>query len=109
MTATEQHSPSASGSTTGTLAPYRIVDLTSDRAWLTGKLLADLGADVIKVEPPGGDRGRLRGPFADDVAAAENSLRWWPYNRGKRSVTADLSRADGRALLLRLVAGADAV
>jgi crotonobetainyl-CoA:carnitine CoA-transferase CaiB-like acyl-CoA transferase len=104
-----QHSLSASGTTAGALSPYRVVDLTSDRAWLTGKLLADLGADVIKVEPPGGDRGRLRGPFADDVASAENSLRWWSYNRGKRSVTADISRADGRALLLRLVAGADAV
>ena len=57
----------------GALTPYRILDLTTERSWLTGRLLADLGATVTKIEPPGGDRGRLRGPYADDVANAENN------------------------------------
>lgn len=96
-------------SSPGALAPYRILDLTTDRAWFTGKLLADLGADVIKVEPPGGDPGRVKGPYADAVASPENSLEWWGFNRGKRSITLDLGCADGRALLLRLVASAHAV
>lgn len=93
----------------GALTPYRILDLTTQRSWLTGRLLADLGAAVTKIEPPGGDRGRLRGTYADDEANAENNLAWWAYNQGKRSATLDLSCADGRELFLRLVARADAV
>jgi crotonobetainyl-CoA:carnitine CoA-transferase CaiB-like acyl-CoA transferase len=93
----------------GALSPYRVLDLTTERSWLTGKLLADLGATVTKVEPPGGDPGRLRGPYAGDRAGAETSLAWWAYNRGKRSVTLALDTADGRDLLLRLAGQADAV
>lgn len=93
----------------GALAPYRVLDLTTERAWLTGRLLADLGAAVTKIEPPGGDRGRLHGLYADDEANAENNLTWWAYNQGKRSVTLDLGSADGRELFLRLAAKADAV
>ena len=48
---------------TGALAPYRILDLTDERGWLAGKTLADLGAQVTKIEPPGGDPGR-RPPHA---------------------------------------------
>ena len=110
MTAASQPAsdPSTDGSTSA-LAPYRILDLTTSRAWFTGKLLADLGADVIKVEPPGGDPDRVKGPYADDVASPENSLEWWAFNRGKRSITLDLASADGRALFLQLAARADAV
>jgi crotonobetainyl-CoA:carnitine CoA-transferase CaiB-like acyl-CoA transferase len=93
----------------GALSPYRVLDLTTERSWLTGKLLADLGATVTKVEPPGGDPGRLRGPYAGNRAGPENSLAWWAYNRGKRSVTLALDTADGRELFLRLAAQADAV
>lgn len=93
----------------GALAPYRVLDLTTEPAWLTGRLLADLGADVIKVEPPGGDPGRHRGPFFHDEIDPEKSLRWWFQNRGKRGITLDLDHEDGRAILRRLVAGADAV
>jgi benzylsuccinate CoA-transferase BbsE subunit len=91
------------------LLPYRILDLTTDRAWLTGKILADLGADVIKVERPGGDPGRFRGPYAGDEPSPESSLAWWAHNRGKRSVTLALDTADGRKIFLKLVATADAV
>jgi crotonobetainyl-CoA:carnitine CoA-transferase CaiB-like acyl-CoA transferase len=93
----------------GALSPYRVLDLTTERSWLTGKLLADLGATVTKVEPPGGDPGRLRGPYAGNRAGPENSLAWWAYNRGKRSVTLALDTADGRELFLKLAAQADAV
>lgn len=91
------------------LAPYRVVDFSTSRAWLTGRMLADLGADVIKVEPPGGDPGRRFGPFADDDPGPETCLPWWFYNRGKRGVTVDPTTADGRALARRLTTTADVV
>jgi len=94
---------------TGALAPYRVLDLTTEPAWLTGRLLADLGADVIKVEPPGGDPGRRRGPFFHDEIDPENCLRWWFQNRGKRGITLDLDTEDGRSILRRLAADADVV
>jgi crotonobetainyl-CoA:carnitine CoA-transferase CaiB-like acyl-CoA transferase len=87
------------------LSPYRVIDLTTQRAWLCGKMLADLGADVIKVEPPGGAPGRLSPPIAGDVDDPEASLRWWFNNRGKRSVVLDLER--DRDELMRLIADAD--
>src|SRR5262249_48664938 len=66
-----------------------------------------LGADVIAVEPPGGNAARRLGPFAGNVRDPERSLYWWAYSRNKRSVTANLHTDDGRALLRRLVATAD--
>ena len=68
------------------LSPYRVLDLTDDRGHLAGLVLAQLGADVIAVEPPGGQRSRRQGPFADDDDDIEKSLTHWGYNRGKRSV-----------------------
>jgi crotonobetainyl-CoA:carnitine CoA-transferase CaiB-like acyl-CoA transferase len=94
---------------TSALKPYRILDLTDRRGWLAGRMLADLGATVIKIEPPGGDPGRRIGPFADGVADPENALSWWAYNRGKLSATLDLETAAGREQFLKLVEGADAV
>ena len=62
-----RHLPAAGHRTvTAALAPYRVLDLTTADGWLCGKLLADLGADVIKLEPPGGDPGRRLGPFAGE-------------------------------------------
>ena len=89
------------------LAPYRCLDLTDWRGWLCGKLLADLGMEVIKVEPPGGDPGRWWGPFLHDHSDAETCLPFWFQNRGKRSVTLNLETPDGQALFLELVAHAD--
>ncbi len=88
------------------LSPYRVLDLTNERGLLCGQILADLGADVIAVEPPGGNTARRRGPFAEDSPGPERSLYWWAYARNKRSVTLDLSTAEGRDLLLRLAEGA---
>ena len=91
----------------GMLSPYRVLDLTDEKAWLCGKLLGDMGADVIKVEPPGGDPGRLIGPFAGETSDPEKSLNWWAYNNSKRGITLDLDSATGRETFLRLVSGSD--
>jgi crotonobetainyl-CoA:carnitine CoA-transferase CaiB-like acyl-CoA transferase len=91
------------------LAPYRVLDLTTHRGLLCGRILADLGADVIQIEPPGGSPARHHGPFAGDAPDPERSLFWWAYARGKRGITLDPSRPAGRELFLRLVARADFV
>ena len=86
---------------------YVAVDLTDLRGQFCGKLLRDLGMEVIKVEPPGGDPVRGLGPFAHDVPHSEGSLRFAYLNAGKRSVVLDLSQAADRARLLGLVRRAD--
>ncbi len=68
------------------LSPYRVLDLTDDRGHFAGFLLAQMGADVIAVEPSKGQRSRHRGPWAGEQAHPERSLTHWAYNRGKRSV-----------------------
>ncbi len=77
--------------TTGMLDGYRVLDLTDETGFLCGKVFADLGAEVIKVEPPGGDRARQRGPFAHDIVDPEQSLFWAGYNAGKQSLVLDLT------------------
>lgn len=89
------------------IPPYRILDLTDRRAAFCGRLLADYGADVLKVEPPGGDPSRRLGPFADDAPDDERSLDFMFYNTNKRSITLDLESEAGRALFRRLVADSD--
>ncbi len=89
------------------LTPYRVIDLSDERGQLCGQILAGLGADVVLVEPPGGSRSRRLAPFAGDVVDPEGSLPFWGMNRGKRSVVLDITTDEGRADLLRLVAGAD--
>ena len=91
------------------LAPYRVLDLTSEHGHFAGKLLADLGADVIKIEPPEGDPARRRGPFVEDVPGSERSLRWLAWNTNKRSVCIDLSDSAGRNQFHRLAQSADIV
>ena len=77
------------------LAHLRVVDLTDLRGAFAGRLLADLGADVIKVEPPTGDPGRLRPPFAGGVAAPDRSLPFLYRNANKRGAVIDLHSAEG--------------
>ena len=89
------------------LEPYRVLDLTDERGLLAGKILADLGADVIQIEPPGGSPARNIRPFHGDDPLPDKSLFWWAYAANKRSITLDLERKDGRALLGKLVAEAD--
>jgi crotonobetainyl-CoA:carnitine CoA-transferase CaiB-like acyl-CoA transferase len=90
----------------GLLSPYRVLDLTDEHGILCGKILADLGADVIQIEPPGGSSARRLGPFYEDEAHPERSLFWWSYAANKRSITLNLASRDGRALLQRLVQSA---
>ena len=85
------------------------MDLSGELGVYCGKLLADAGADVIKVEPPGGDSMRRTGPFIDGVDSPENSLHWRHYNTNKRSITLDIESADGGALLRRLAENSDVV
>ncbi len=70
------------------LSHYRILDLTDDRGHMAGFMLAQLGADVILAEPPGGHRHRHRGPFLGD-RDPNGSIDFWSFNRGKRSVVID--------------------
>lgn len=91
------------------LSNYRALDLTDEKGLFCGKILADLGADVIKIERPGGDRARDIGPFYHDIAHREKSLFWMAYNANKRSITLNLGTADGRYLFKRLAKTADFV
>jgi crotonobetainyl-CoA:carnitine CoA-transferase CaiB-like acyl-CoA transferase len=91
------------------LSGIRVLDLSEEPGFLAGKILAELGADVIKLEPPGGDAWGRRGPFLGDVEDAERSLRWLALNTSKRGITLDLDRARGQQLFRRLAAGADVV
>jgi len=91
------------------LSGYRALDLTDEKGMLCGKILADLGAEVIKVERPGGDRARQRDPYYHDIPHPEKSLFWWAYNIGKRGVTLDLECADGQDIFKRLAKGSDIV
>jgi len=93
----------------GVLQGMRVLEVASEHGALAGKMLADLGAEVIVVEPPGGHRSRLFEPFLDDIPDPERSLWWWYYNTGKRSVALDLDEADGAALFRSLVQASDLV
>ena len=88
---------------------YVALDLTDLKGQLCGKLLRDLGFQVIKIEPPGGDPVRQVGPFKGDVPHREGSLRFAYLNAGKQSVTLDITQPKGFDLLLRLAEQADVV
>jgi len=90
-----------------TLAGIRVVELADEQAEYCGLALAGLGADVMKVEPPGGSPTRTIGPFYQDWKDPEGSLFFWQYNRGKRSIVLDLHAERDRERLRSLVATAD--
>ncbi len=79
----------------GMLAGLRVIEIADERAEYTGLLLAGLGAEVVKIEPPEGNATRRIGPFLDDEPGLERSLFFWNYNRGKKSVVLDLRTPDG--------------
>jgi len=91
------------------LDAYRVLDLTNNGAMFCGQILADLGADVIAVEPPGGSPARRVGPFAGDRHEPANSLYWWGLNRNKRSIVLDLGDEDDRDRVRQLAQTADFV
>jgi crotonobetainyl-CoA:carnitine CoA-transferase CaiB-like acyl-CoA transferase len=91
------------------LAGVRVVEVADEQAEYTGLLLAGLGAEVIKIEPPGGSATRRIGPFLGDDGDPEHSLHFWHYDRAKRSVALDLSSERDRAAFRKLAAAADVV
>jgi crotonobetainyl-CoA:carnitine CoA-transferase CaiB-like acyl-CoA transferase len=84
----------------------RVLDLADLSGAVCGRILADLGADVVKVEPPGGEPDRMQPPFVGDVENSARSIPWLAANVNKRGVTCDLTSAEGRALFRRLAATA---
>jgi len=91
----------------GPLAGIRVIEVAGASGEYLGRMLGDWGADVIKVEPPGGVPERRIGPFYKDIEDPNRSLHFWHYNANKRAVTLDIHSEEGRDLLRRLVAGAD--
>ena len=93
----------------GSLAGVRVLELSNSIGQWCGKLMADFGADVVKIEPPAGVAERQIGPFYKDVEDPNRSLYFWHYNTSKKSVTLDLTQEEGRELFRRLARTADVI
>jgi benzylsuccinate CoA-transferase BbsE subunit len=91
----------------GMLSSYRVLDLTDEKGLFCGKLLGDLGADVIKIERPGGDPARNIGPFYHDEPDPERSLFWFAFNTSKRGITLDIETKDGQEIFRKMAETAD--
>ena len=91
------------------LSPYRVLDATDERGEVAGMVLRDLGADVIRVEPPEGTPSRHAEPLWRDGSGPARSLQFEAYNGGKRSIALDLSHAPDRETFGELAAGSDFV
>ena len=76
--------------TEGCLTGLRVLDLTDEQGHFAGRILADLGAEVIKIEPPGGDPARRKGPFVGGEPQPDHGVQWLARNAGKRGLTLDL-------------------
>lgn len=94
----------------GPLAGYRVLDFADEKGQLCARILGELGADVIKVEPPrDGDPTRQNGPFFKGEAGPNTSIYWWTMNAGKRSITLQPRLEAGREILRRLIAVSDII
>src|SRR5437660_11358568 len=91
----------------GPLTGIRVIEMATGQAEYCGLTLAGLGADVVQVEPPGGNPTRRIAPFYQDREDPERSLFFWQYNRGKRSIVLDLRQPSDRDRFNSLVATAD--
>lgn len=91
------------------LDDVRVLEISAPETMLAGRMLADLGADVVVVEPPAGSPGRRLAPFLGDIPGIERSLTWQALNYNKRGITLDLSSPDGKALMRDLAARFDVV
>ena len=100
---------SVSDSISSALSDLRVLDLTDIKGALCAKLFGDMGADVIKIEPPSGDSMRTIGPFLDNTPHQDRSLLYWFYNTSKRGVTLDLQKPAGQELFKQLVTTVDVV
>ena len=90
------------------LTPYTVLDMTEGGCMIGGRLLADLGANVIKIELPGGSPSRT-GPYYKNCVNPGKSLFWWAYSTNKRGITLDIAKPEGREILKALVLKADVV
>ena len=88
------------------LGDIRVLDLTGEAGVYCTKLLADLGADVLRIEPPGGHPMRNLGPFVNNEPDPDKSLYWFHFNTSKRGITLNPENADGRKIFKRLVESA---
>lgn len=93
----------------GCLSGLRVLDIAQGGAQICGKIFADLGADVIKVEPPGGDSSGRIAPFYKDIPDPQKSLFWFAYNTNKRSITLDIETSDGQQIFKKLARTTDFV
>lgn len=93
----------------GALSHIRVLDLSDEKGQMCGKYLAQLGAEVIKIEPPRGDAARQKGPYLRDQPGPEKSLAWLGYNANKKSITLNIENPLGQQLLKRLVQKTDMV
>ena len=91
----------------GPLKEIHVLDLADEKASFCSKLLADLGARVIKIEKPGGDASRNSGPFWKDSPHPERSLSFWFNNTNKLGITLNTEKSAGREILLRLLKKTD--
>ena len=91
----------------GPLSPYRVLDLSDENGQLAGRILADLGADTIIVEPIDGSPSRRLGPFYHDIPDPQKSLFWFSLNTNKRSITLDIGKTPGKDILKQLIKSAD--
>jgi len=88
------------------LEGYVTLDLSDEKGFLCGRILGDLGSDVIKIEPPGGDPSRRIGPFYKDIPDPEKSLYWFAYNANKRGITLNIETQEGQEIFKKLVSRA---
>jgi benzylsuccinate CoA-transferase BbsE subunit len=93
----------------GLLSGLRVLDLADEKASFCSRLLADMGARVIKIEKPGGDPSRNIGPFRKGSLKSKNSLSFFYNNTNKLGITLDLEHREGKSLFLKLVKRADVI
>jgi crotonobetainyl-CoA:carnitine CoA-transferase CaiB-like acyl-CoA transferase len=91
------------------LSCYRILDLTTEKAFMCGRALSDFGAEVIKIEKPGGDPSRWEGLFYKDIVDPERNLTWFAFNANKKGITLDIESKQGKEIFKKLVGTADAI
>jgi crotonobetainyl-CoA:carnitine CoA-transferase CaiB-like acyl-CoA transferase len=88
------------------LSDVRVIEVGDEKGEFCGKLFAGAGADVVKVEPPGGTSSRALGPFYKDEPHPDRSLYFWNYNLGKRGVTLDIGAREGTEIFRKLLSNA---
>lgn len=91
------------------LSCYRMLDLTDAKGFICGRALSDFGAEVIKIEKPGGDPARRLGPFYHDIPDPEKNLYWFAFNANKKGITLEIETDEGKELFKKLVKTADVV